>query len=226
MTFLQFIYCCVLCIARLTCLISDQTWVWNICVELCSLVTNTGLVVNHFTLFWWHLRFRSPRVSPRKHLKVPKRLRGSLESTFFIAPTPSTKEGPTLGRQQTQTEGFSSTIMERWQEEHGGPATEALGTWFVFSLLSWLSWYCCSWQVLVVHGFPNDISALRFEWAWQHPKSSRRLNSLPGKKSSEKRFDYELRLLACMLRMGPWDRWETSVSSVKFSLGLLGWLIP
>ena len=73
-----------------------------------------------------------------------------------------------------------------------------------------------SFQVLVVHGFPNDISALRFEWAWQHPKSSRRLNSLPGKKSSEKRFDYELRLLACMLRMGPWDRLPLTIQ----------WLLP
>merc|ERR1712013_874320 len=71
-------------------------------------------------------------------------------------------------------------------------------------------------MTLVVHGFPNDISALRFEWAWQHPKSSRRLNSLPGKKASEKRFDYELRLLACMLRMGPWDRLPLTIQ----------WLLP
>lgn len=71
-------------------------------------------------------------------------------------------------------------------------------------------------MVLVVHGFPNDISALRFEWAWQHPTSSRRLNSLPAKKSSEKKFDYELRLLSCMLRMGPWDRLPLTIQ----------WLLP
>lgn len=71
-------------------------------------------------------------------------------------------------------------------------------------------------MVLIVHGFPNDISALRFEWAWQHPTNSRRLNTLDKKKSNERKFDYELRLLACMLRMGPWYRLPLTIQ----------WLLP
>ena len=95
------------------------------------------------TLCWWHLRSRSPRVSPKKLLKVPRRLKGSLGSTSFTAPTPSLKEERILGRQQTQTEGFSSTIMERWQGVHGGPATEGPGIWcwwFMASPMTYLHW--------------------------------------------------------------------------------------
>ncbi|CAH8549796.1 unnamed protein product [Heterobilharzia americana] len=75
------------------------------------------------------------------------------------------------------------------------------------------------WEmVLIVHGFPNSISALRFEWAWQNPKLSRRLkDSLPLKKSRETSFDYRLRVLALMLCRGPWNRLGLTIQWIKQS---------
>ncbi|XP_063979853.1 structure-specific endonuclease subunit slx1 [Diachasmimorpha longicaudata] len=61
-------------------------------------------------------------------------------------------------------------------------------------------------MVLIVHGFPNATSALRFEWAWQHPQLSRRLRHVQKKKTREKTFDYTLNVLSAMLQVGPWCR--------------------
>lgn len=60
-----------------------------------------------------------------------------------------------------------------------------------------------------MHDFPEQISALRFEWAFQQPKVSRRLKyieSIQRKKPKETHFDYHFRILTEMLGIGPWNR--------------------
>ncbi|XP_060806725.1 structure-specific endonuclease subunit SLX1 homolog [Amyelois transitella] len=63
-------------------------------------------------------------------------------------------------------------------------------------------------MVLIVHGFPNNISALRFEWAWQNPSKTIRLQHLNLKKvpRKESEFHFKLRVMTEMLRVGPWCR--------------------
>ncbi|XP_045770609.1 structure-specific endonuclease subunit SLX1 homolog isoform X2 [Maniola jurtina] len=63
-------------------------------------------------------------------------------------------------------------------------------------------------MVMIVHGFPNNISALRFEWAWQNPNKTTRLQHLDLKKIPRKETEYQfkLRVLSEMLRVGPWCR--------------------
>ncbi|KAM7538470.1 hypothetical protein Aperf_G00000067536 [Anoplocephala perfoliata] len=70
-------------------------------------------------------------------------------------------------------------------------------------------------MVLIVHGFPNDISALRFEWAWQNPYQSRRVPYVPPKTKRETPFQFRFRVLCQMLRVRPWSRFGLTLRWVN-----------
>jgi len=72
-------------------------------------------------------------------------------------------------------------------------------------------------MVLVVHGFPNDVAALRFEWAWQNPLKSRRLRHVSRKLPRESALKYRFRVMSEMLRVGPWKRLPLTIQWLNIS---------
>ncbi|KAM9583531.1 structure-specific endonuclease subunit SLX1 isoform 1-T1 [Trichechus inunguis] len=93
--------------------------------------------------------------------------------------------------------GFTVNPARRVQQHNGG--RKKGGAWRTSGRGPWE-------MVLIVHGFPCAVAALRFEWAWQHPHASRRLAHVGRRARGEASFAFHLRVLAHMLRAPPWAR--------------------
>jgi len=102
--------------------------------------------------------------------------------------------------------GFTVDPIRRLKQHNGG--SEAGGAKRTSNRGPWA-------MVLIIYGFPNMVSALRFEWAWQHPKRSRRLNHLPLKKKNENSFQYHINIVSSMINVGPWNRLPLNIRWIR-----------
>lgn len=93
--------------------------------------------------------------------------------------------------------GFTVNPARRVQQHNAG--RKKGGAWRTSGRGPWE-------MVLIVHGFPSAVAALRFEWAWQHPHASRRLTHVGPRLRGEATFAFHLRVLAHMLCAPPWAR--------------------
>ncbi|KAK3243820.1 hypothetical protein CYMTET_46545 [Cymbomonas tetramitiformis] len=69
-------------------------------------------------------------------------------------------------------------------------------------------------MVCLVHGFPTQVQALQFEWAWQNPKSSRAVREVAHRlKISDRSYNvkHKVKLLFEMLRLPTWCRMPLSI---------------
>uniref|UniRef100_A0A1D1XJG7 Structure-specific endonuclease subunit SLX1 homolog n=1 Tax=Anthurium amnicola TaxID=1678845 RepID=A0A1D1XJG7_9ARAE len=69
------------------------------------------------------------------------------------------------------------------------------------------------WEmVLCIHGFPSQVSALQFEWAWQHPKESLAVRKAAATFRSLSGIENKIRLAYAMLTLPQWESLNITVN--------------
>lgn len=81
------------------------------------------------------------------------------------------------------------------------------------------------WEmVLCIYGFPTNISALQFEWAWQHPKESLVVRKAAASFKSLSGIANKIKLAYTMLTLPTWQSLDLTVNffSTKYTVHSAG----
>ncbi|CAN0903748.1 Structure-specific endonuclease subunit SLX1 [Linum grandiflorum] len=69
------------------------------------------------------------------------------------------------------------------------------------------------WEmVLCIYGFPTNVSALQFEWAWQHPRESKAVRQAVASFKSFTGIANKIKLAYAMLSLPPWQSLNITVN--------------
>ncbi|KAG2332932.1 hypothetical protein Bca4012_017447 [Brassica carinata] len=83
------------------------------------------------------------------------------------------------------------------------------------------------WEmVLCIYGFPTNISALQFEWAWQHPRESRAVREAAAAFKSFSGLARKIKLAYTMLTLPPWNSLNLTVNYFSSKYAHHGGLSP
>lgn len=81
------------------------------------------------------------------------------------------------------------------------------------------------WEmILCIYGFPSNVSALRFEWAWQHPTESQAVRKAASSFKSLSGVANKIKLAYTMLTLPSWDNLNLTVNffSTKYTKHIAG----
>ena len=81
------------------------------------------------------------------------------------------------------------------------------------------------WEMICyLYGFPSKIAALQFEWAWQHPKKSKKVAPVILNKRYKSGVFGQLQLLYDMLNIEPWSQYSLNIlflGEINYNLQVL-----
>ncbi|KAJ0260034.1 Excinuclease ABC [Hirschfeldia incana] len=83
------------------------------------------------------------------------------------------------------------------------------------------------WEmVLCIYGFPTNVSALQFEWAWQHPRESLAVREAAAAFKSFSGLASNVKLAYTMLSLPAWNSLNLTVNYFSSKYAHLGGLSP